>query len=80
MLTGIDRFEGRSSLRTWLFQICANRARPIGARERRAVPVELIEPAVDAEQFTPTGAWTSPPIPWPDAAAHAATTTPTWSS
>lgn len=71
VIKGIDRFEGRSSLRTWLFQICANRARSIGERERRTVPVELIEPVVDAEQFTPTGAWTSPPIPWPDAAARA---------
>ena len=72
VLRGIDRFEGRSALRTWLFQICANRARSIGAGERRSVPVENVEPAVDAEQFTPTGAWTSPPVPWPDAAAHAA--------
>lgn len=72
LLRGIDRFEGRSTLRTWLFQICVNRARSIGEREGRIVPVEQIEPAVDAQQFTPTGAWTSPPIPWPDAATHAA--------
>jgi RNA polymerase sigma-70 factor, ECF subfamily len=65
MLTGIDRFEGRSSLRTWLYQICLNRARTIGAREHRAVPTDLIGPAVEAEQFTPTGTWTSPPTPWP---------------
>ena len=68
MLNGLDRFEGRSSLRTWLFQICVNRARSIGEREHRTVPVEHIEPAVDAEQFTPTGAWTSPPTPWPERA------------
>jgi RNA polymerase sigma-70 factor (ECF subfamily) len=72
LVRGIDGFEGRSSLRTWLFQICVNRARSIGEREGRTVPVAHIEPAVDAEQFTPTGAWTSPPIPWPDAAARAA--------
>ncbi|MDQ2957516.1 MAG: RNA polymerase sigma factor [Actinomycetota bacterium] len=71
LLNGLDRFEGRSSLRTWLFQICVNRARSIGQREHRTVPVELIEPAVDAEQFSPTGAWTSPPTPWPDAVSSA---------
>jgi RNA polymerase sigma-70 factor, ECF subfamily len=71
LLNGIDRFEGRSSLRTWLFQICANRARSIGERENRTVPVERVEAAVDAEQFTRTGAWTSPPTPWPDTSAQA---------
>jgi RNA polymerase sigma-70 factor (ECF subfamily) len=68
LLNGIDRFEGRSSLRTWLFQICANRARSIGEREHRTVPTERVEAAVDAEQFTPTGVWTSPPTPWPELA------------
>ncbi len=65
-ITGIDRFESRSSLRTWLFQICVNRARSVGEREHRSVPVDHVEASVDAEQFTPTGAWTSPPAPWPD--------------
>ena len=65
MLKGLDQFEARSSLRTWLFQICVNRARSIGEREHRTVPVEHIEPVVDAEQFSPSGAWTSPPTPWP---------------
>jgi RNA polymerase sigma-70 factor (ECF subfamily) len=71
LLTGLDKFEARSSLRTWLFQVCVNRARSIGEREHRTVPVEHIEPAVDAEQFNPSGAWTSPPIPWPDALTSA---------
>jgi RNA polymerase sigma-70 factor (ECF subfamily) len=66
MLTGLEKFEARSSLRTWLFQICVNRARTIGDRDHRTVPIEHIEPAVDAEQFSPTGAWTSPPTPWPE--------------
>jgi RNA polymerase sigma-70 factor (ECF subfamily) len=66
MLSGLEKFEARSSLRTWLFQICVNRARSMGEREHRTVPVEHIEPAVDAEQFSPTGAWTSPPTPWPE--------------
>jgi RNA polymerase sigma-70 factor (ECF subfamily) len=72
LLTGLDKFEARSSLRTWLFQICINRARSIGQREHRTIPFEHIEPAVDAEQFTPTGAWTSPPVPWPDTLTSAA--------
>ena len=59
LLNGIDTFEGRSSLRTWLFQICSNRARTIGKREHRTIPVEHIEPVVDAEQLSPSGAWTS---------------------
>lgn len=72
LLGGLDRFEGRSSLRTWLLQICANRARTTAVREQRTVPLERIGPAVDAEQFSESGAWTSPPTPWPEAGADAA--------
>lgn len=38
-LRGLDRFEGRSPLQSWLFQICANRARTMTAREQRVVPL-----------------------------------------
>src|SRR5689334_20202003 len=38
VLTGIGTFEGRSSLRTWLFQILVNKARTRFSRERRSVP------------------------------------------
>lgn len=64
LLKGIERFEERSSLRSWLFQVCANQARTIGTREHRTVPVEQIGPAVDAASFTSAGTWTSPPS-WP---------------
>ncbi len=70
LLTGLDRFEGRSSLRTWLMQICVNRARSTAVREGRTLPVEQIGSAVDAEHFTESGAWTSPPTPWPDLSAE----------
>src|SRR5207253_1679930 len=39
VVRGIDRFEGRSSLKTWLFQILVNRARSTGRRERRTDPL-----------------------------------------
>ncbi len=78
VLTGIERFEGRSSLKTWLFRILVNRARTRGERERRTVPFAALagreaegdEPAVAAERFL--GAdhagradhWAAPPERW----------------
>ena len=38
VLDGLDRFEGRSSLKTWVMRILVNRAKTRGARERRTVP------------------------------------------
>src|SRR5262245_20344247 len=38
VLNGIDRFEGRSALRTWIFQILLNRVRAAALREQRTVP------------------------------------------
>lgn len=43
-LTGIEGFEGRSSLRTWLFRILTYRARSIAKRAQRTVPMSQIEP------------------------------------
>jgi RNA polymerase sigma-70 factor, ECF subfamily len=63
-LRGIDRFEGRSSLRTWLLAILVNRARTTGVREARSVPVADTEPAVDGSRFNSAGAWSAPPEQW----------------
>ena len=72
LLRGLDGFEGRASLRTWLFQICANRARTLAAREGRLIPVDPTDPdapTVDPARFGPDGGWSRPPSPWPDAEA-----------
>ena len=66
VVRGIDRFEGRSSLKTWLFRIVVNRARTAGVRERRETPVDLAahEPAVPPERFNADGQWADPPAAW----------------
>jgi RNA polymerase sigma-70 factor (ECF subfamily) len=73
VLTGLDRFEERSSLKTWIFRILANRAKTRGQRERRSVPFSSLAdpadddgPTVDPERFEPAGSrwaghWTSYP-------------------
>lgn len=76
VLRGIDRFEGRSTFRTWLFGILANQARRRGARERRMIPFSALartphgaEPAVDPDRFLPpgdewAGHWATELAPW----------------
>jgi RNA polymerase sigma-70 factor, ECF subfamily len=75
VLQGISRFEGRSSLKTWLFRILTNRAKTRAQREGRYVPLTLSddadtdEPAVSAERFHPAGDewpgdWLVEPAPW----------------
>ena len=55
MLSGLARFEGRSSLRTWTFTILVNRARTRGAREARTLPRSPLEDAAEE----PTRTWFS---------------------
>jgi RNA polymerase sigma-70 factor, ECF subfamily len=64
VLRGIGGFEGRSSVRTWLFRILVNRARTAGARERRSVAIGDSVPAVDRSRFDATGHWAAPPERW----------------
>jgi RNA polymerase sigma-70 factor (ECF subfamily) len=64
VLRGLDAFEGRSSVRTWLFRILVNRARTAGTRERRSVAVEDMAPVVDQSRFDGAGAWIAPPEQW----------------
>ena len=75
VLNGLDRFEGRSSLKTWIFQIAANIARTRAVREWRCVPFSSLtandaEPSVDPDRFFPPdharfpGHWARRPASW----------------
>lgn len=75
VLRGIERFEGRSSLKTWIFQILTNTAKTRAEREGRTVPLSALariddEPAVDPSRFLDEqherwpGHWAAPPSRW----------------
>jgi RNA polymerase sigma-70 factor (ECF subfamily) len=79
VLRALDRFEGRSSLKTWVFRILVNTAKTRAQRERRVIPFSSLqdparvpEAAVDADRFLPDddehypGAWASPPRELPE--------------
>jgi len=60
VIRGIRAFEGRSSLKTWIFRILVNHAKTRAARERRTVPfarfdaeVDMLEAAVATDRFRP---------------------------
>jgi RNA polymerase sigma-70 factor, ECF subfamily len=65
VVKGLDSFEGRSSLRTWIFRILVNTARTRGVRDARNVPFSALEkedqPAVEPAAFDADGRWTSAP-------------------
>jgi len=74
VLKGIDRFEGRSSLKTWLFRIVANTAKTRGIRESRSTPFSAFGDeeggaTVSPERFLGAGErfpghWAVPPANW----------------
>lgn len=65
VVNGLSRFEGRSSLKTWIFRIMVNRARTRAVREARSVPFSALEeedrPAVEPSAFAEDGRWRSAP-------------------
>jgi len=63
-LRGLGGFEGRSSMKTWLFSILVNQARKTGTREHRSIPVADPEPVVDPARFDASGGWADPPEHW----------------
>ena len=76
VLEGIERFEGRSSLKTWIFRILTNRAKTRAQRERRQLPISALagedEPEVPLDRFLPPDdphrplGWAAPPRAWPE--------------
>jgi RNA polymerase sigma-70 factor (ECF subfamily) len=79
VIQGIDRFEQRSSLKTWLYRILVNIARSHGVKENRSIPFATSatldnDPAVDPHRFRRfgrgRGTWKSPPAPWSEPERH----------
>ena len=74
VIEGIDRFEGRSTVKTWLYKILIYRARARGERERRTTPMSALTiddatPSVPTERFRGSdalwaGHWATPPQRW----------------
>ena len=61
VIRGLDRFEGRSSLKTWMFRILVNTAMSRGQRDARTIPFSSLgrsEPAIDPSCFAESGRWT----------------------
>ena len=71
VIAGLDEFEERSTLRTWIGRILVNRAKTRGVRDRRAVPFSALTPEdeepVEPERFGAAGFWGVPPCRWDDA-------------
>lgn len=82
VLRSLDRFEGRSTLSTWILGIVVNVARRRAAQEARSRPFSSMgsdeQPAIGAERFLPPdhdrwpGHWAIAPAPWPDKALETA--------
>ncbi len=87
VLGALDRFEGRSTLKTWVFRILVNTAKTRAQREGRTIPFSALqdasrvpEPSVEPERFLPDdhplqpGGWASPPRDLPEERLLAAET------
>jgi RNA polymerase sigma-70 factor, ECF subfamily len=87
VLGSLDRFEGRSSLKTWVFRILVNTAKTRAQREGRVIPFSSLhdparipEAAVEPERFLPDdherhpGGWAEPPRHLPEESLIAAET------
>jgi RNA polymerase sigma-70 factor, ECF subfamily len=78
VLRGVDRFEARSSIKTWVYRILINTAKTRGQRERRSVPLAEIggdgpdggalhaHHGPRASHREGPGRWAAGPAPWPD--------------
>lgn len=68
-MRSLNRFEGRSSLKTWLFSIAGNEAKSRLRKGRREVAMESAtagEPLFASDRFDDTGHWAQPPGHWHD--------------
>ena len=87
VLNGLDRFEERSSLKTWIFRILTNIAKTRAQREGRTLPLSALqdpgrvpEPSVDPDRFLDSeharwpGHWALKPQAWPEERLLAAET------
>jgi RNA polymerase sigma factor (sigma-70 family) len=84
VIKGLGRFEGRSSVKTWVYRILVNTAKNRGMRESRTVPwtsvaaaLDDVGPTVDPSRFQGRGDeypghWREPPPAWPSAESEAA--------
>jgi RNA polymerase sigma-70 factor (ECF subfamily) len=64
VVRGVERFDGRSTFKTWLFRVLVNRSITAGVKERRSPQSMDLGPTVDASRFAADGAWVDPPDRW----------------